>query len=287
MAKDKEENVPTLSEMETKELLNEIQGRGYYIAKTPLQQSGQTFKGDMKRWSGNKYRFGVVSDTHLCSRYQQLTYLYDFYRICQRRKIQTVLHCGDLCDGERIYRGHEYEIFIHGADGQIEYAVDNYPRFKGIRTILISGNHDQSFLKTSGINIARYVAKERDDITFLGDDLAFIEQGKIKIAMFHGRGGVAYARSYKLQKVLEQIAPEHKPHLFFMGHYHVPNYLPGYRNVEGWQLPCFQSQTPYLVSKGLYPFVAGLIVTVQEDESGISKVMWEIIPFFKMREKDF
>lgn len=279
--------VPTLNEMETRELLKEIQGRGYFIAKTPVQQTGQTFRGDLKRWSGNKFRFGVVSDTHLCSRYQQLTHLYDFYRICCRRRIQTILHCGDIADGEKMYRGHAYEIFVHGADGQIEYVVNNYPRFKGIRTILISGNHDQAFLKHSGINVAKHIGKGRDDITFIGDDLAFIDQDGIKIALFHGRGGVAYARSYKLQKVLEQISPEHKPHLFFMGHYHVPSYLPGYRNVEGWQVPCFQSQTPYLVAKGLYPFVAGLIVTVQVDDMGIAKVVWEVIPFYKVVKDDY
>lgn len=287
----KNETILTLSELEAKELIRELQERGYYIARTPLQQSGQTFRGDMKRWAGGKFRFGVVSDTHLGSRYQQLTHLHDFYRVVARRKIGTVYHCGDICDGgggaANMYRGHEFEIFLHGADTQIEYTVENYPKFSGVRTILISGNHDQAFLKSVNINLARHIAKARNDITFVGDDLAFIEQDAIKICLMHGRSGVAYARSYRLQKIIEQMAPEHKPNFLFLGHYHVPAHIPGYRNVEGWQMPCFQAQTPYLAAKGLYPFVAGLIVTVQPDASGLAKVEYELVPFYKTKKNDF
>lgn len=282
-----DDKVLSLADAETRELLHELQTRGYYIAKTPQQQSGMTFKGDLKRWSGGKYRFGVVSDTHLCSRYQQLSFLYDFYRICRRRRIDVVFHCGDLVDGEKIYRGQEYELFVHGADGQTEYAVANYPSFKDVRTILISGNHDQSFLSTAGYNVAKAVCKEREDMTYLGDDLAFVDQEGVKIGLMHGRHGVAYARSYRLQKIIEQLAPEMKPNMLFLGHFHVPNHLPGYRNTEGIQMPCFQSQTPFLAARGLYPFVAGLIVTVQIDDIGLAKIVYEWIPFYEMKRKDF
>lgn len=275
-------------DLSTEELLAAIQGRGYFVAKSPLQSSGRTFKVNMKRWSGRKFRFGVVSCTHLGSRYQQLTALRQFYRMCAQRKIDTVFHCGDLVDGtEKMHRGMVYEIFVHGADAQTQYAIDNYPRHRGMTTRIISGNHDQSFLKDAGVNIVKNVCKERDDMVFLGDDMAYVQLGNINIGLMHGRGGVAYARSYKGQKIVEQLAPENKPHLLFIGHYHVPCIIPGYRNVELVQMSCFQSQTPYLVGKGLFPFVAGLIVTAQEDDKGLAKVTYEWIPFYEHIKDDY
>jgi predicted phosphodiesterase len=285
--KTKEERIISLTDVEVGELLKEVQGRGYYIAKAPLTKSGQVFKGDLKRWSGNKFKFGVVADTHLCSRYQQLTSLWDFYRLCGRRKIDTVFHCGDLVDGEKIYRGQEYELFVHGADGQTEYAVEHYPRVNGVTTRLIAGNHDCSFLSTSGYNVCAAVAKQRNDMTYLGDYLAFVDIENVRVALMHGHGGVAYARSYKIQKVCEQLSPEHKPNMLFLGHYHVPNITPGYRNIEAVQMSAFQSQTPYMATRGLMPFVAGLIVEIQTDEIGLAKVSYEWIPFYVRKKNDF
>ena len=281
------DEVVALADVEVRELLKEVQGRGYYIAKAPLTKSGQTFKGDLTRWRGNKFRFGVVSDSHLCSRYQQLTALWDFYRLCGRRHIDTVYHCGDLVDGEKIYRGQEYELFVHGADGQTEYAIEHYPKVKGITTRCIAGNHDCSFLATAGYNVVASVCKNRSDMTYLGDYLAFVESSKITVALMHGVGGVAYARSYKIQKVCEQLSPEHKPNMLFLGHFHVPNMTPGYRNIEAVQMSCFQSQTPYMATRGLMPFVSGLIVEFQEDAAGLAKVSYEWVPFYVRKKNDF
>ena len=86
--------VPTLDDVKTDELLHEVQGRGYTVTKRQLT-TGQTSKIDLSRWGGKKYRFGVVSDTHLGSRYQQLTALNQFYSILARRRIKDVFHCGD------------------------------------------------------------------------------------------------------------------------------------------------------------------------------------------------
>jgi len=52
-------------------------------------------------------------------------------------------------------------------------------------------------------------------------------------------------------------------------------------------MSCFQAQTPYLAAKGLYPFVAGLIVTVQIDGLGLSSVNYEWIPFYRIVTNDY
>ena len=144
-------------------------------------------------------------------------------------------------------------------------------------TYLIGGNHDESFYKAEGTDVLHRLSEKRNDIMYLGLYGAYLKLGHIKIYMMHGAGGVAYARSYKLQKIIEQMAPQLKPHLLFVGHWHVANHLPMYRNVEGFQLGCFQSQTPYLKRKGVYPTLAGLIVKIYPDERGLSAIdtHWE------------
>lgn len=269
----------TQVKMTDAELLQEIQDRGYFVAKTPLAETGKTLAVDFKKWGADKYRFGVVSDTHLGSRYQQVSHLRSFYRLCQQRQISTVFHCGDLVDGERMYRGQEYEIFVHGADAQRKYAVKHYPKAKNVTTIVLGGNHDASFQAQGGYDIVSGICAERGDMVYLGSTLGFTEFAGVRIALMHGSGGNAYARSYKGQKIAEQFAPP-KPNMLFLGHYHCPVILSGYRNMEVVQVGCFQAQTPYLASKGLYPFIAGLIVTFQVEEMGLASVMYETIPFY-------
>lgn len=86
-------------------------------------------------------RFGIITDTHICSKYQQITFLKHFYELCFKKKIQTVLHAGDVTDGNgRIYSGHFYELFLHSYDEQVEYVVRNYPKQSGINTYMLGGN---------------------------------------------------------------------------------------------------------------------------------------------------
>jgi hypothetical protein len=54
-----------------KELLEELSKRGYFASKVPPQVSGTTFEPDITKLTGNKYRFAVISCTHLGSRFQQ------------------------------------------------------------------------------------------------------------------------------------------------------------------------------------------------------------------------
>lgn len=270
-----------------KELLDELSKRGYFASKVPPQVTGNTFVANGTKVSGNKYRFAVISCTHIGSKYQQLTHLYTFYDVCQKRHIHTVFHCGDMVDGERVYRGQEYELFLHGADAQADYVVQNYPKIKGIKTVAILGNHDESFYKTSGTNVVKAIADKRSDIEYVGDYYATAKVDGIKVALMHGAGGASYARSYKLQKIIEQLAPEQKPHMLFLGHYHIQAHIPAYRNVEGYLIGCFQAQTPFLTRLGLQPTIGGLIVEVITDETGIKSVKTEWIPFYVQKKNDF
>jgi len=61
-----------------------------------LEQARDQFI-DLTPFYGRKLKFGFVSDTHLCSKHQQITFLKTAYKIFDREKVQFVIHCGDLC----------------------------------------------------------------------------------------------------------------------------------------------------------------------------------------------
>lgn len=268
------------------ELIEELQKEGYFVT-VQSHATDKVYQADISK-EGTPLIFGVVSDTHIGSRYSQMTHLHSFYRVCQQRGIKLVLHAGDLIDGHGIYRGMEFEQFLHGAQAQGDYTVKHYPKVEGLETWVISGNHCLSFYKESGTNVLADIAERRKDIKYLGDYGAFVKMNGLTAYLHHGRSGNAYARSYRLQKLIEQLAPEQKPNLFLLGHYHCPCILPGYRNVEAVQLPCFQAQTPFLKTSGLFPFVAGLIITiVPEKKRGIGRITYEWVPYYRMKEDDY
>lgn len=227
-----------------------------------------------------RLRVGVVSDTHLGSRYQQLSHLHDMYDRFERAGITEVWHVGDLVHGShKMHRDMPFELHVHGFDAQVTYAVENYPRIPGIKTRIISGNHDLSHYNDIGADPVAAFARERDDVEYLGQVGAFINVADVaRVYLQHPRGGGSYAKSYRLQKLIENFDPAKKPNVLLIGHYHNPAHVPAYRNVEGIMLPAFQAQTRFERELGLWPVTGGLILDVGLSENGIEDfgVEWHL-----------
>jgi len=279
---------PKLSEAELRKQLSE---KGYKVEK--LSPDKMDLKIDVSHlFSGNKMKFAVISCTQLGSKYQQITHLRSFYRYIQDQGIKVVFHCGDMVDGINVYTGQEYELFLHGEKAQGDYCVEHYPKMEdGGKTLVIAGNHDYSFMKEAGCDIVERISERRPDIEYLGAFGAFPKTDYLSIYLQHGGGGMAYARSYKMQKLIEQMAPEIKPDLYFLGHWHTTCALFEYRNVTAFLMGCFQSQTPHLRRFGLYPEIGGLIMEVTINEKTrkqtLADMKFEWVPFYIPIENDY
>lgn len=284
---DVEQNQTGVNVVPTDELIQQMHQRGYYVSKAPLSQD-ERFEVDLKAFDGDVRKIAFVSDTHMGSQYQQLSHLHTCYAEFRKRGIKDVFHAGDLCEGNgKLYKGQAYEMFLHGADPQASYVIENYPKEKGITTYVIGGSHDYSYHKTDGHDIIADIASDREDFKYLGMQAAYADIDNISLHLIHPDGGTAYALSYRLQKIIEQYTPQNKPHIVASGHFHRCNHIPGYRNVEGITLPCFQSQTPFLKAKGIQPVVGCLFVDLKYGKEGIVSFKTEWKFFYKPVKDDY
>jgi predicted phosphodiesterase len=243
----------------------------------------------IREWGGNQIlSFGLIGDTHINSKYTQLTYLQKFYEICSQRGVKDIYHAGDIDEGEQMRTGHQYECYTQGADDHINEIVTNYPRIDGITTHFITGNHDSSIYKRCGVDIGEIISMKRKDMKYLGRDCAIIEiTPNCILELRHPWDGTAYALSYKPQKMIEAMEADSKPNILAIGHYHKLEYL-FYRNVHCFQAGCFQTQTPFTRGKGISVHLGGWIITIEVDKRGyIQRIVPEMIPFYKGIDSDY
>lgn len=245
-------------ELKDDELIRMAEERGYLIHRPQPQERILEF--DPKRIKGDRVRVAIISDLHLRSKYQQVTHLSGFLKYAKKRKVDAILNAGDVTDGPpEMHKGQVHNLFLHTYEAQRQYAIDTLPDV-GIPHYVISGNHDESWLKNNAGPIVEDICAARDDMTFVGQSQGYVRFGDVLLEMAHPHEGVAYALSYKLQKHIEQLAPENKPHIYLAGNYHKACHLPGYRNVEGFLVPSFQAQTPFLKSKRIQSVMGGVIL---------------------------
>lgn len=225
-------------------------------------------------------KFLLISDTHLCSKYDRLDILRYLYDEAEKQGVKHILHSGDFTDGRSNRQEHIYELKEPSYQGQVEYCIEKYPKFSG-KTYVIQGNHDNWWYKSNGSEILRPISKVRDDIVYLGADVADLKIGKLKVRLFHGQGGVAYAKSYKTQKYLDTIPTEEKPHILQTGHIHQAFYLKQ-DNTHCFQTGCLEDQTPYCRSMGFTNDKSCWWVDVYFDDKGnVAKVKPELETFTK------
>lgn len=235
-----------------------------------------------------EHRYGVLADTHLCSKYSRLDVLNALYDYWESSGISTVYLMGNMIDGE--CRFNKHDLLAHGIEDQLDYFIDNFPVRPGLTTKYITGDdHEGWYIQREGINIGDYLEKKaaiagRSDLRFVGHMEHNVslerEGGKSNLRVIHAGGGTAYAISYTDQKYVESLQGGEKPNVIFVGHFHKWNM--GYpREVHTFQVGCTEDQTPFMRKKRIQAMVGGGIVTIKQDASGIIRsCVGEWIPFY-------
>lgn len=231
-------------------------------------------------------RFGVIGDLHIGSLFERTEMLKSYFSICEKEGINTIFCAGDVLDGHEVYKGQIFETYARGFKEQVEQFESKIPK-SNIKVYFITGNHDSSFKKISGICVGEEIQRRNSNWIYCGEEFASIElktQSKsiYKIDLLHPSGGSSYALSYKSQKIVESYTGGTKPNSLFIGHFHKSEFLPSYRNVNVIQVGTFQAQTPFMRTKGLAAHLGGWIVEVDfNKEKSINRFKAEFIAFYE------
>ncbi len=196
-------------------------------------------------------RLLLISDTHLASKFDRLDILRYLYDKADSTHTNYILHAGDLTEGVSGRPEQLYDLRELSYTGQRDYVISNYPISPtDCPTYFIAGNHDNWWLKKCGSDICKDISIRRPDLHYLGSDCEDLAIGSLRIRLYHGKGGCSYARSYKLQKYLDSIPAEQRPHLLVTGHVHNSFYMKQDK-THCFQTSCLQDLTPYARSLGL------------------------------------
>jgi len=172
----------TLTELSTKldqgigqveKALEVLRGRGYNVrvaAEKGARPTAEMLRSlpvggqhriQPKLYTGRKYRFGVVSDNHLGSKYARLDVLGAMYDLFQKEGVRDVFNCGNWIDGQSRFNRFDLLPDCESVEGQLAFFVKNYPRRKGVTTHFIAGDdHEGWWTQREGLDIGR-MAQER------------------------------------------------------------------------------------------------------------------------------
>lgn len=279
------------------EELKALESGGYNIEVDPhqnLELSSSIPKRENLKLNTNDYfgddwiRFGLVADTHLCSKYSRLEVLNALYDVFERENLRVVYHAGNWIDGEA--RFNKYDLECVGFENQLNYFLKHYPKRKGIASQILSGDdHEGWFVQREQINVGRVMQDRaqqtgRDDLIDLGymeRDIEFKRgSGSSTIRVIHAGGGSAYAISYTSQKYVESLQGGEKPAIVLVGHFHKFDWSYP-REVHVIQGGTTEDQTPFMRKKRIQAMVGGCIVEAKQDRRGVfNRVRVEWLPFY-------
>jgi len=217
---------------------------------------------------GQCFRFAFCADIHVGSTHEQRDAFAAYIDFVRREKIRLLLVAGDIIDGDKVYRGQEYEVYAHGMEKQIA-ELGHYAKItRGLDVRFIAGNHDMSYHHTAGVDVGGIIAHEtgwRNCGDYYASFCFPLRGSLVRVDLAHPSGtGAAYAISYRPQKIVESLTGGQKPDVLCIGHYHKSEMLPSYRNIIVFQAGCFQSQTPFLANKGIAVHLGGWIAEIEK-----------------------
>ena len=231
---------------------------------------------------GSKLRFGVISDTHIGSKFYDPRVMKQAAKIFNQKDVNFVVHVGDITEGhyENKRQGSVFELTEIGGDAQVARAVKELSQIK--KPIYgITGNHEHNtFYKLAGFDIGKQLAEKMPNFNYLGNMHGTIKlpYGKT-LELLHPGGGSSYALSYKPQKIVESLEGGTKPDVLLIGHFHKALYM-YYRNVHAFMTGTLQSQTSFMRENGLSAHKGFYLIDLEVGKNGVNKITPSFFPAY-------
>lgn len=204
-------------------------------------------------YKGNKVKIGIVTDTHMGSRYFFEEWWDSMIDVFLNEKVDFIVHVGDLVEGLSSRAGHVYDLKKIGYTPQKDYAIEMLRKIpSNINIYAISGNHDRWFLKAANANIVKDISDILENFQYIGSDEGDIYLNKnVYIKLWHGEDGSSYSYSYRIQKIVEALGVHEIPNVLITGHVHKAFFVPSERGVACLSAGSLCSQSSWMRSKKL------------------------------------
>jgi predicted phosphodiesterase len=221
--------------------------------ETNMQDTG------VKPTKGGRQMVGIISDTHLGSKYCLRSQLIDFINHAYDAGCREILHVGDVIDGR--YRHGLFELTHSGIEDQTRDLFEVLPKRPGLSYHGITGNHCDTFADEVGMAPGDYMSwyfreHGRDDLHFYGRRGAYLKVRGATIELWHPRKHMGYSLSYQLQNHIRDYGVGQKPDILLAGHWHVFVYLEQ-RGVHALACGTFQGSMDPNGNKGAFPASLG------------------------------
>ena len=211
-------------------------------------------------------KIGIIGDTHIGNIFCDENTLNSFYKRCNDLGIKYIIHAGDLVDGHNMYNGQVKEQNLHGFEEQVKYVISNYPKYDGLVTYIISGNHDMCYFNNTTLHPLVTISRSRPDIIYASDYYANIDIDGIKITMIHTDGNSGSEPMTKLKKLINNRTEPCD--IMVMGHLHQSMELRDYCGVAYACAPgSFLKPNSYTIRRGFNCTLGGYILDIEKNLS--------------------
>lgn len=217
----------------------------------------------------HEFKFIVISDTLIGSKYEQPTILEDIYQKGHEMGYNNVIHCGNLTAGlyslSNIYSDSCY---LNDTMLQVDHIIESYPQINGMKTYFIGGPTDEKHLRQKQkLNIGKRISDSRKDMIFLGYNSSEIDIDKVKMFVMCSKLGKSYTVSYRSQQQVDSFRSEDRPDIFLLGGLlQMEKYF--YRDVEVLSVPSVCATTKEMTDKRYQNTVGAWYVTVRTNSKG-------------------
>ena len=187
----------------------------------------EKFNSEMTIEEKPRFSICLLSDVHYGSLYDRPDIMARIYRECENRGINHIFCSGDFTNGNYSNRPEFLACSrIYKSEDMIDYVANIHPTSDTIKFYTIAGNHDTSFLCIEGIDVIAKIAELRNDIVYLGHDLADICLGPLRMRMYHGYDRKRPSIEDRLTRLYNKIEDDFKPDILQIGHIHHSLYMP-------------------------------------------------------------
>lgn len=263
-------NILNISPKKLFELVEIVKGNGYNIkvidknsilldtTAYPLRNKNISFKTSKIK---NKFKIAFCGDLHNGSTLAKHKEFIDYVNVCYETGVRDIVVAGDITAGINMYRGQNNELISWAGSEQVKIALDSMPQKKDLRYYILGGNHDESFLKVSGLDALKLL-ESRGDFKLCGYYSSVITVNNIRIGVYHPEFVFSNAFPAMFQKSIDAIPLNQRPQICLIGHTHQSAFFPYYNGTCMLYAGCFEGQSLFLKRKNIQPSIGGWILEI-------------------------